>query len=159
MKKRIAILAAVLAALTVVPLVYAHGHGSGRASMHGEGEGMHGMHMFRELHRIAGELDLTEQQKTKIHAIMEGVHEQNAQYREQLHGRIKSVAEVLIANPQNVAQAQAILDAQPDAERALKANLVKAVAEALTVLTPEQRAKLGTIVDKHVAEMESRHGR
>lgn len=159
MKKRITIITLTLAALIAVPLLYAgHERGGRMRAMHGGGFGAHA-HFLGALHHVAGQLDLTAEQEREIKRIMHAVHDQNAPYREQMHGTMKRAAELLIANPADVAGAQSILDAKNDAERALEANLIKGVAQGLAVLTPEQRTELGSILAKHMAELESRRGR
>lgn len=161
MKKKILILTVVLAAVAAVPFLYA-GPGFGHArhggpGMHGGGElGPHGFAILGYFGRVKEELDLTDAQTEQIHAILKETREQNAQYREQLHGSMKSVAQALIANPNDVAGAQAILDQQAAAERALKANMLSAASKALNVLTPEQRTKLAEIVAEHGERMERR---
>lgn len=142
------IIAAVLVA--VAGAVYA---GPGRAHMRGNGP--HGFGgFFGHLHEIAGELDLTQGQKTQIHGIFMEAREENKQYRQQLHGGFISVAKTLIANPDDLSAAQALLDQQDAAERALKANMLRAASKALNVLTPEQRTELARII----AERENRRG-
>jgi Spy/CpxP family protein refolding chaperone len=121
------------------------------------GQGHHGFGFggfFGHLHEVAGELDLTKAQKTQIHGIFMEARDENRQYREQLHGGFMSVAKTLIANPNDVSSAQTLLDQQDAAERALKANMLRAASKALNVLTPEQRTELAQIV----AERENRHG-
>jgi Spy/CpxP family protein refolding chaperone len=165
MKKRLALIALALAAVVAVPLVYAHGGGGRRADlhggpgMHGWGHGAHGLQILGGLRHLSRELDLTTQQEEQIEGILKKTHEQNAQYREQMHGRLKGVAEVLLANPANVTGAESLLDANLEAERALKSNLIKAASQALAVLTPEQRTRLRTIMAEHMEELESRRGR
>jgi Spy/CpxP family protein refolding chaperone len=155
MKKRITIATVLVAvvALTAVPLVMAGPHG-GRG--HGAG---HGFAMLGALHHAKEELDLTDQQTEQIKAIFVEAREQNAQYRERLHGGYKSVAETLLANPNDVAAAQALIDQQTAAERALKTNILNSASKALAVLNAEQRAKLGTMLEKHAEKHAERHGR
>src|SRR5688572_20142950 len=138
MKKRLAITASILAVavLVAVPLVHA-GPGGGHRGGHA-GFGMIGGH----LRHLAEDLDLTEQQRDQIHAIFKEVHEQNAQYLDSMHDGFKSIAEVLLRNPGDLAGAQALLDQQTAAERAMKANMLTATSKALNVLTAEQRAEL-----------------
>lgn len=159
MKKKILILTVVLAALAAVPILHAGpGFGHGRHAGPGMGGdmGAHGFAILGYLGRIREELDLTDAQADQIHAILKETHEQNAQYREQLHGSMKNVAQTLIANPNDVAGAQALLDQQAAAERALKANMLTAASKALNVLTAEQRTKLAEIVAEHAERMEKR---
>lgn len=158
MKKRILLITLILAAVAAVPILYAAGPGGGGHFRHG-GPGFgggHGMAFLGHLMKVGEELDLTDAQKTQIHAILKETHDENAQYRQQVHGTMKNVAQTLIANPNDVAGAQAILDSQAAAERALKANMLTAASKALNVLTPEQRTKLSAIMAEHVERMESR---
>jgi Spy/CpxP family protein refolding chaperone len=165
MKKRLAILGLVIiaagAALYAGPGRHMRmggmgGHGSPHGG-HGGGFGA-GM-MLGHLHEIASELDLTDAQKTQIHAIFKETREANEQYRVQMHGGMKDVARVLIANPNDIAGAQAVLDQQNATERALKSNILRGVSKALNVLTPEQRTELGQIVAKRAQQLEKRRDR
>jgi filamentous hemagglutinin family protein len=160
MNKRvtIAVIAVVTLVAVAVPILYAQhsGHAAGRMHGRGMGHGPGALHMLGVLEHLKDELNLSEQQSSDIKAILAEVHEQNAASREQLHGKLKAVAQTLIANPNDVAGAQAILDQQDDTERALKTNMIKGASKALNVLTAEQRARLSTIVAEHFDRMESR---
>ena len=105
------------------------------------------------------ELNLSDQQVDEIKAIFRQVHEQNAEYRQQLRGGLKDVTAALLQNPNNVAAAQAILDQQTQAERAVKQNLLNATSKALNVLNADQRAKLGTMIEERMSKRESRRSR
>jgi Spy/CpxP family protein refolding chaperone len=158
MKKKLILAAAVIAigAFAIVPFVYAgpgrHMRAQGMRGAHGFGAGM----MFAHLQHVREELDLTDEQVEQIKSIFAELHEQNAQYRDDLHGGLKGVAETLIANPNDIAGAQAQLDKQAAAEAALKANVLQATSKALNVLTPDQRAKLASLVEKHAERLERR---
>ena len=148
-KRTTIVIAAILAvgAIAAAPLVIAGPHRRGAA--------MHGMHEFAVLEHLRHakeELDLSDQQVEEIKAIFKETHGANATAREQLHGGIREAAEILLANPNDLAGAQAVLDRQAAAERALKSNLLNATAKAFAVLNAEQRAKLRTMI-------EERHGR
>lgn len=152
MKTRNLIITAVVAlALLATPLLFAGRHGHGQRG----GEFGHlGM-----LGHAREELNLTDQQVDEIKSIFRQVREQNAASRQQLHGGLKEITSVLLANPNDVAAAQAILDQQTQAERALKLNVLNATSKALNVLTPEQRAKLGTMIEERMSRRESRRSR
>jgi Spy/CpxP family protein refolding chaperone len=144
MKKRLAIITLVLVATAAA--LYA---GPGRRHGHGRGHGDFAAgFMLGHIHQIAGELDLSDAQKTQIHAIFKETREQNADYRKQMHGGYHSVARVLIANPNDVSGAQALLDQQSATERAMKTNMLRAASRALNILTPAQRTELAEIVAK-----------
>ena len=150
MKKRNAILLAAIlavAAIAAAPLLIAGPHGHG-ARAHG-GPGMHGIDMLGHLRHAKEELDLSDQQVEQIHAIFRDAREANAASRETLHGGIKEAAEILLNDPNDIAAAQAVLDRQAAAERALKSNLLNAAAKAFGVLNAEQRTKLRTMIEKH----------
>jgi Spy/CpxP family protein refolding chaperone len=156
MKKRLTIIAAVIAvaALGAAPLVYAHGafrHGHGFT-----GEGGAALGFFGHLQGLKDELDLSDQQTDQLKAIFAEVREQNAPYRDQLHGGIQSVAQTLLKNPNDVAAAQALIDQQTTAERAVKTNVLNGVSKALNVLTPEQRDKLAAKLAEHSKRWEER---
>ncbi len=141
MKKRTLIITAVvaLAVLVATPFLFAGPHG--RMGHREGGFGPLGM-----LGHAREELNLSDQQVEEIKGIFSQFRDQNASYREQLRGGFQSIANTLIQDPNNVAAAQAILDQQTQAERAMKTNLLNATAKALNVLTAEQRTKLGSLI-------------
>ena len=141
MSKRNLILVTIIAiaALAAVPFAYAQaGH-------------MHrgGFPFLAHLGHLKSELNLSDQQVDQIKNIAKDFHQQNAQYRQQLHGGMKAVAQALINNPNDIAGAQALLDQQSAVEKTMKSNALVAASKALNVLTPDQRAKLAEIVNKH----------
>jgi Spy/CpxP family protein refolding chaperone len=159
MKKRIAIISStilVAAALVAAPVVFAqmHGRHGGHGFGHAGGMGMLGM--LDHFGQVREQLGLTDEQVGKIHTIFGDLREQNEAFHEQMHGTLKDVARTLIANPNDVAAAQAKIEAQTAAENAMKLNALNAASKALNVLTPEQRTKLGALLDEHFQQMESR---
>ena len=154
MKKRIAIAGSILvvAALAAVPFVYA------QPRHHGAGphEGGFGFFGGRHLEHIADELDLSEQQVDQIKAIFAELHEQNAQYRDSMHGGFKAVAETLLKNPNDLAAAQALIDQQAANEKAMKTNMLNATSKALNVLTADQRAELAQKLQERSERRERR---
>lgn len=154
MKKRLILITLILAVVAAVPFVYAGPGGHGLRGMHGRGG--HGLAFLGHLDHIKSELDLTDAQVDQIKAIVKATREQNGQYREQIHGTLKQVATVLLTNPNDVAGAQAVLDQQAAAEKALKSNLLVAASKALNVLTPEQRTKVALHLAEHGKRWENR---
>jgi Spy/CpxP family protein refolding chaperone len=153
MKKRTLIFAtaAILAVLIAVPFAYAqHMRGHGGHRMGGE------LGMLSHLDHAKQALGLNDQQVADIKAIFQDLHAQNAASRDQLHGGLKSVAEALIANPNDVAGAQALLDKQEAAEHVMKVNALNAASKALNVLTPDQRTKLGEHFREHMGHLEAK---
>lgn len=149
MKKRITITAVLVGvlALAAAPIVVARTHAGGG--------GMHHFGILAHLKHAKEELDLSDQQAEQIHAIFAEMREQNAQHRVDMHGTLMQVTKTLLADPNDVAGAQALLEQQATAERAMKANLLQATARAIAVLNAEQRVKLGTMIENFAA----RHGR
>jgi|ERR1051325_1301163 Spy/CpxP family protein refolding chaperone len=136
--------AALLVVGLAVPFAFAQHMRARGMAMHGGpgGPDFAGTMMLGHLARAQEQLGLSDQQVADIKTIFKSLHEQNAAYREQLHGNMKSIADALIADPNNVAAAQAILAQQEAVEHAMKVNALNAAAKALGVLTPDQRTKL-----------------
>jgi len=149
MSKRNLTIAALVAvvALAAVPIVNAQ---QGRMMRHRPGDAGHFM-FLGHLQHLKAALDLSDQQTDQITAIVKDLREQNAQYRQQVHGGMKAVAQALINNPNDVAGAQALLDQQAAVEKTMKSNALVAASKALNVLTADQRAKLGDFVARHEA--------
>jgi Spy/CpxP family protein refolding chaperone len=155
MKKRIAIIVTVLAlaALTAVPFVYAGPGGHGRGHHGGFAAGM----IFSHLRHVQEELDLSDAQVDQIKAIFAEVHQQNESTRDSFHGGLHDALTVLLSNPNDLAAAQAALDRQAAAKKQLEQNLLAATSKALNVLTAEQRAELGQIIqEKHAKRRDQR---
>jgi periplasmic protein CpxP/Spy len=148
-RKRLILITVIVAALATVPFLYAGPGGHGH-------RGMHGMGFLGHLAKAKSELDLSDAQVDRLKAIFKETREENAQYHDQIHGTIKGVATTLLTNPNDVAGAQAILDNQAAAEKALKSNLIVAASKALNVLTPEQRTKLAMHLAEHGKRWENR---
>lgn len=157
MKQRSLILTtvAILAVLVAVPFAYAQ-HMRGRAAMHqmgprGAGE-LGPLMMLGHLEHAKEALGLSDQQVADIRAIFQDLHAQHAAQREQLHDGMQSIAQILLANPNDLGAAQAQLEKQEAAQHALKLQALQAAAKALNVLTPDQRAKLSAKLADHQHE-------
>lgn len=152
MRKRTIVILAILTtlALAAVPFVYAQGlH---RHQMNADRlSGMGGMMFLGPLHRAKAALDLSDAQVDQLKAIAQEVHDQNAQYRQQLRGTRLQIAQLLLANPNDTAAAQALIDQQTTAERAMKMNVLAGVSKALNVLTPDQRTKVSQFLADRAA--------
>jgi len=149
MKKRtLFITAAIVVLALAAPLVYA----AGRMHRNADGPFSAGM-FFGHFGRIQKELDLSDQQVSELRIIAQQLHDQNAPYRQQARSGFLSIAQTLVNNPNDVTAAQAQLDKQQENERVMKQNMLAAAAKALTVLTPEQRAKVSDMLAKRAARM------
>lgn len=144
MKRRTLLLVTALALATLAAVPFLHAEPR---------HGRDGEFLLARLARAREALGLTDPQVDALKAIARDLREENAPYREQLRGGFHQVAQTLIANPDDVAAAQALLDRQAAAERTMKSNLLTAVSKALNVLTPDQRAK----VAQFLQERKGRH--
>jgi Spy/CpxP family protein refolding chaperone len=160
MRKRIAILTLVLVTISATAFVLhagpgkRHGHGFG----HGfGGPGMHaGFNFMAHVGKLKSELDLSDAQVDQLKAIAAETHEQNKQYRKQMHGGFMAIAQKLVAEPNDVTGAQAMLEQQAAAQRAIQNNIVAAAAKGVNVLTPEQRTKMADHLAEAAARWENR---
>lgn len=155
MKKRNALIATILTVgvLTVAPLLdAAPGRHRGPGGPGGPG-------IFGHLRHLQEELDLSEAQVDQIRGIFAALKTQNESYREQVRGGFHSVAETLLKNPNDLSAAQAMLDQQTAAERAMKANMLAATAKAFNVLTADQRAELAQIIEERGERRRERRGK
>jgi Spy/CpxP family protein refolding chaperone len=149
MKKRTLIFsaAALVIVLAAVPFAMAQ-------HMRGHGHG-HGM-MFG-LERAKSALGLSDQQSADIKQIFTDLKTQNEPLRTSLRGGRQAIAQVLLANPNDIAGAQALLDKQIDTERQMKHNALAAASKALNVLTPDQRTKASAILQERMAKRLAKH--
>jgi Spy/CpxP family protein refolding chaperone len=145
----IALSFAILLVVLAVPFAVAAPHG--RRGPDGGRAGLLGF-----LGHAREELNLSDQQVDQIKAIFRDLHDQNAPYREELKGGLDTITSTLLQNPSDVAGAQAQLEKQAAAERAMKANVLNATSQALNVLTAEQRARLSTMISERKMRREQR---
>ena len=143
MKKRTLIfsIAAIVVVLAAVPFAMAQ-----HRRMHGHGG------MFFGLQRAKSALGLSDQQSSDIKQIFTDLRTQNEPLRTSMRGGRQAIAQLLLANPNDVAGAQALLDKQIDAERQMKRNALTAASKALNVLTPEQRTKASAFLQERMAK-------
>jgi Spy/CpxP family protein refolding chaperone len=140
-----------LAILIAAPFAFAQ-----RRAMHGQANGLDAPMMFGRLERAKKALDLSDEQVSQIRTIFSDLRSQNAPYRESLRTGFGTAFQALLANPNDTAAAQLAVDQQTAAERTMKTNTINAVSKALTVLTPEQRAKLAAFVQERRARRDGR---
>ncbi|HUP48677.1 MAG TPA: Spy/CpxP family protein refolding chaperone [Thermoanaerobaculia bacterium] len=147
-----------LAAIAAAPFVYGDPHRPGRGPGARLGmpprDGVPGP--LAHLQRLRGELGLSDDQVAQISAILRSAREQNAPYREQLRGGRATVFEALLADPNDLAAAEAILDRQASAQRAIRANMIAATSRALNILTADQRETLSRLVAERKTKMPKR---
>ena len=110
------------------------------------------MMMFGRMRAAKAALGLSDQQAADIKQIVTDLRAQNAPYRQSLREGRLAIAQALLANPNDLPAAQALLDKQNDAERQIKANTLAAVAKALNVLHTDQRAKAQAFLQEQMAK-------
>ncbi len=147
MKKRtlIVLATAVMVVVLAVPFAIAQHIHRGHGHMDGN------MMMFGRLQHAKTALGLTDQQATDIKTIFTDLRTQNEPYRTSLRGGRQAIAQVLLANPNDIAGAQALIDKQSVAEHQIKTNALNAFSKALNVLTPDQRVKAATFMQERMA--------
>jgi Spy/CpxP family protein refolding chaperone len=152
-KRRVLISVAVVAALALAafPFVYAQGFHRHHANADGA---MGGMMFFRHFERVKAALDLSDAQVDQIKAIAQEVRTQNAPLRQELRAGKLQIAQTLLANPNDIAGAQALIDQQTTAERTMKMNVLAGVSKALNVLTPDQRTKVSQFLADRAARQQ-----
>lgn len=152
MKKRTLLFtaAAILIVVLAVPFAVAQ-HMRRGGFGHGCMRGNSAM-MFGHLRGAKAALGLSDQQAEDIRKIFTNLRAQNAPYRDSLRGGRQAIAQALLANPNDIAGAQALLDKQSEAERQMKSNALAAFSKALNVLTPEQRVKASNFLQQRMAK-------
>jgi Spy/CpxP family protein refolding chaperone len=152
MKKRTLIFSAaaiVIVALAVPFAVAQHLRGAGRG--HGC-MGGNNMMMFGRMRGAKAALGLSDQQAADIKKIFTDLRTQNEPYRASLRTGRQSIAQALLANPNDLTTAQALIDKQTDAERQIKTNTLNAASKALNVLTSDQRTKAAAFLQQRMAK-------
>jgi len=153
MKKKALIISGIAALLALLAVPFAFAQRAHRFGMHRGGDAA----MFLgHLQHAKEELGLSDAQVDQIKTIFKSLREQNRVNREAMRGGMANVAQLLIANPNDLAGAQALIDQQTANERAMKINTLNAVSKALNVLTPEQRTKLGEHVKERMERIRER---
>lgn len=155
MKKRNAIIATLVAVIMLAAVPFAYAAPGRHRGGHGFGGGM----FLGPLMHLEEELDLTDAQLAQIKGIFAELRQLNEPYREQLHGGFHAIGKTLLSNPNDLSGAQALLDQQAAAEKAMKANMLTATSRALNVLTAEQRAELAQILEERSERRGKRGGR
>jgi Spy/CpxP family protein refolding chaperone len=151
MKKRTLIFsaAALVIVLAAVPFAMAQHM---RGHRHGHGAMMFGLQSAKAA------LGLSDQQSADIKQIFADLRTQNEPLRTSMRGGRQAIAQVLLANPNDVGGAQTLLDKQLATERQMKVNALTAASKALNVLTPDQRAKASTFLQQRMAKYMAKQG-
>ena len=96
---------------------------------------------------LRGQLDLTDDQVIQLRHIRQKVRAENETSRGEVRANILEAAKTLLANPDDITDAQAILARNAAATRTMKANALAGIADALKVLTPDQRSMIASRIE------------
>src|SRR5215216_993266 len=120
------------------------------------GEGKHKGHGFGGMHRggFFGQLNLTEDQKTKVKQIRESFAERNKPLREQLRAKRQELRQASEGGTFNEALATQKLTEMASLEAKLMGERHKLHQETFSVLTAEQKAQL----EQSRAQFKTRRG-
>jgi len=117
------------------------------AAMSGHGQ-MHAM-MQAHIDKMLTEVDATADQKARIHEILKGAMQSMGPVHQQLMSAHGDLHRLLIAPTIDRAALEKLRsDSIANVDQASR-TLVGALADAAEVLTPDQRAKLGTLMAEH----------
>ena len=97
---------------------------------------------LEKLRQLREELNLSDTQLAELRKIGKETREANADYRASLRENFTEAGLALLANPDDIAGAEAILDRNEAAKKELRTNVLEGVSGAIKVLTPEQREQL-----------------
>jgi periplasmic protein CpxP/Spy len=115
--------------------------------------GHRGEHFFK---RLAKELGLNDQQKSQAKAILEASRAQNMPYFKAMMTEKRQMKELILTGTADEAAIRAQSAKVAAAEADLAVQRGKEAKQLLALLTPEQKTKLKTIMDKR--EQKFRHG-
>lgn len=128
-------------AMVAAPLAWAHQQA--RASRE-----MSPFMALEKLRQLREELNLSDAQIAELRKIGKETRAANAAYRASLRDNFAEAGLVLLANPDDITAAEAILAGNAEAKKELRANVLDGLSDAIKVLTPEQREQLTTVIEK-----------
>jgi Spy/CpxP family protein refolding chaperone len=113
---------------------------------------MHGGGGMGSLRGLMHDLDLTDEQRTQLRTVARSGWEQSAARRAELDSLRKQVEATVIANGFDEAEVRGLIEARSALLTESMVDVVRAMAEMRSVLTPEQQK----LFDERRAEAESR---
>lgn len=147
MKKSLMIagIVTLVAVMAAAPLALAHQRARGEHEMSP-------LMALEKLRQLGDELDLSDSQLAELRKIRKETREANSAYRASLRENFTEAGLVLLANPDDVAGAEAILDRNEQSKKELRANVLEGVSDAIKVLDAEQRAKLKIVLEQRMGD-------
>ena len=149
-RKTIAGTIVVLALACAVPLLYAGQQHRG-AGDHG---GDFGFGPMARLAMLREKLNLTDAQVDQLRTIARETRQANAESRKGIRRTMFAAGQLLLADPDNLSGAQALLAQQQATEQQMRANVLTSVSRALKVLNAEQRSQLAELLAARAARFE-----
>lgn len=127
---------------------FKHMHWGGKS--HREGIDPAGMRQFAEykIDRVLYELDATPEQRQRVIEILGRAFSEAGERREMRQKERQVLIEILSQPEIDLARLQALRTEKVKQMEEMSERMVQAVADAAEVLTPEQRVKLGEIIEK-----------
>ena len=149
---RLLVLSALVALVAAPALAQGHGHGHGHG--HGQQGGSHQAGPDGRMHgRIFAQLDLTEDQKTRIHELM-GEHQSAVEpLRQQVREGHQQVAQLVHAEAIDEAAIRAAVTAGAQVDADMAVERARLVQQIRSILTPEQREQADELMQQHLATM------
>jgi Spy/CpxP family protein refolding chaperone len=119
--------------------------------------GRHGM-AFHGMHKALANLNLTQEQKDKVHAVLESQRESFRAQREQMRADHEALQALLQSDQPNATKVgTAMLKVQAN-RTAAKTQMTNALASVRAVLTPEQQTKLDGYIAAQKDRMQEMQG-
>ncbi len=134
-----------VATMAAAPLALAHQQAK-------RGGAMSPLMALERLHQLRGELNLSDAQLAELRKIGIETREANSAYRASLRDNLGEAGLALLANPDDISGAEAILDRNAQAKQELRANVLEGVSDAIKVLDAEQKAKLASVLKHRMGE-------
>ena len=134
-----------VATMAAAPLALAHQQAK-------RGGAMSPLMVLERLHQLRGELNLSDAQLAELRKIGIETREANSAYRASLRDNLGEAGLALLANPDDITGAEAILDRNAQAKQELRANVLEGVSDAIKVLDAEQKAKLASVLKHRMGE-------
>jgi len=123
--------------------------------------GMHGGHSPEEMHqhfdKVLTEAGASDAQKQQIHAIMKDAMDAEHADMKSFHDSCRQLKTLLTAETIDEAAIAKVRDQQDQLVLATSHRLSDTMLAVAKVLNPAQRAKLGTEIDRMMAEHEGHH--
>ncbi|MBY5994123.1 Spy/CpxP family protein refolding chaperone [Ferrimonas balearica] len=154
------LLVTALASTSVAVMAYPGkgGHGEGHHAKHGEHRGHHG----GEVRKMLRGLDLTDEQKAQVKALIKQAHESKGEKPQRDLTQVEAqmaARQALMTSPTfDEAAARALIAERQAKQTERELARLKLQHEIIQLLTDEQKAKLAEKADKRIERFRAHHG-